>query len=91
MDWFYTTVASVMKEFNALLLICIHRDIFLILVCIHRDMFDQVTFACKEFNNFQNSKSIFMISDLKIFPIMLLSMEIYRHVLRMLNFGVLSV
>ena len=29
MDWFYTTVASVMKEFNALLLVCIHRDIFL--------------------------------------------------------------
>ena len=36
----------------------------------------------EEYNNFQDSKSIFMISDFKIFPIMLL---------RQLNCGVLSV
>ena len=43
--------------------------------------FDQVTYLCEEYNNFQDSKSIFMISYFKIFPIMLL---------RKLNFGVFS-
>ena len=33
--------------------------------------FDQVTFAGKEYNNFEDSKSVFMISDFRIFPIML--------------------
>ena len=37
---------------------------------------------CKEYSNFQDSKSIFMISDFKIFPIILL---------RQLNFGVFLV
>ena len=37
---------------------------------------------CKEYSNFQYSKSIFMISDFKIFPIILL---------RQLNFGVFLV
>ena len=36
---------------------------------------DQLTFVCKEYNNFQGSKSKFMVSDFNIFPIMLLSME----------------
>ena len=44
--------------------------------------FDYVTYVCQECNHLQNSKSIFMITDFKIFPIMLL---------RQLNFGVLSV
>ena len=34
--------------------------------------FDQFTYVCDEYSNFQGSKSIFMISDFKIFPIMLL-------------------
>ena len=34
--------------------------------------FDQVTFVCKECNNLQDSKSILMIIDFKIFPIMFL-------------------
>ena len=34
--------------------------------------FDQLTYACEEYNNYKNSKSIFMISDFKVFPIMLL-------------------
>ena len=44
--------------------------------------FDQVTYVFEECNNSQDSKSIFMIWDFKIFPIMLL---------RQLNFGALSV
>ena len=44
--------------------------------------FDQATYVCKEYNNFKYSKSIFIISDFKIFPIKLL---------RQLNFGALSV
>ena len=44
--------------------------------------FDKVTYVCKEYNHFQDSRSIFMIGDFNIFPIMLL---------RQLNFGVLSV
>ena len=32
-------------------------------------MFDQVTFFCEEYNKFQDSRSIFMISNFKIFPI----------------------
>ena len=40
--------------------------------------FDQVSYICKEYSNFQDSKPIFMISDFKIFPKMLL---------RQLNFG----
>ena len=44
--------------------------------------FDQVTYVCEEYNNFQDSKSVFMTSDFKFFPIMLL---------RQLNFGILSV
>ena len=43
---------------------------------------DQVNYVCEECYNFQDSKLIFLISDLKISPIMLL---------RQLNFGVLSV
>ena len=34
--------------------------------------FDQLTYACEEYNNYKNSKSIFMISNFKVFPIMLL-------------------
>ena len=34
--------------------------------------FDQVTFVFEECNNLLDSKSIFMICDFKIFPIMLL-------------------
>ena len=45
-------------------------------------VFWQVTYVCEEYNHFQDSKSIFMIGDFNIFPIMLL---------RQLNFGVLSV
>ena len=44
-------------------------------------VFDQVTYACEEYNNFQDSKSIFMISDFKII----------KMLLRQLNFGALSV
>ena len=44
--------------------------------------FEQVTYVYKKYNNFQDSKSIFMISDFKTFPIMLL---------RQLNLGVFSV
>ena len=39
---------------------------------------DQVTFFCEEYNNFQDSKSIFVIIDFKTFPELLL---------RQLNFG----
>ena len=41
--------------------------------------FDQVTYVCGEYNNFQDSKSIFMISDFKILS---------RMLLQQLNFGV---
>ena len=34
--------------------------------------FDQIICVCDEYNNFQDSKFIYMISDFKIFPIMLL-------------------
>ena len=44
--------------------------------------FDQVTYVFEEYNNFQDSKSVFTTSDFKFFPIMLL---------RQLNFGILSV
>ena len=33
---------------------------------------DQVTYVCEEYRNFQDSKSIFLTSDFKIFPILLL-------------------
>ena len=35
-------------------------------------MFDQLTYVCKEYSNFQGSKPIFLIIDFKIFPKMLL-------------------
>ena len=38
-------------------------------------LFDQKTYVCEEWNNFQDSKLIFMISDFKFFSTMLL-----RHV-----------
>ena len=44
--------------------------------------FDQVTYVCEKCNNFQDSKSIFMITDFKTSLVMLL---------RQLNFGALSV
>ena len=44
--------------------------------------FDQVTYVCERNGNFQDSKPIFMISDFKIFP---------KVLLRQLNFGALSV
>ena len=44
--------------------------------------FDQVIYVCHEYNNFQDSGSILMISDFKIFSIMLS---------RQVNFGTLSV
>ena len=44
--------------------------------------FDQVTYVCEEHRNFQDSKSILMINDFKILPIILL---------RQLNFDILSV
>ena len=44
-------------------------------------LFDQVTNVCQKNSDFQDSKPIFMISDFKIFPKMLLRM----------NFGALSV
>ena len=44
--------------------------------------FDQVTLFCQKSSSFQNSKTIFMISDFNIFPIMLSIL---------LNFGLLSV
>ena len=40
--------------------------------CLMVDLwFEQVAYVCDEFNNFQDSKLIFMISDFKTFPIML--------------------
>ena len=42
--------------------------------------FDQVTYVCEKYSNFQDLKSIFMNSDFKIFPIM---------ISRQLNFGIL--
>ena len=44
--------------------------------------FDQVTNVCEENDIFQDSNSIFMICDFKIFP---------KLLLRQLDFGVLSV
>ena len=44
--------------------------------------YDQVAYVCEEYNNFQDSKLIFMTSDFKHLPVMLL-----RH----LNFSVLLV
>ena len=44
--------------------------------------FFQITYVCKKYNNFQDSKSIFMMCHFKIFPIILL---------RLLNSSVLSV
>ena len=35
-------------------------------------LFDQKTYVCEEWNNFQDSKLIFMISDFKFFSTMLL-------------------
>ena len=34
--------------------------------------FDQATYFCEEYNNFQNSGSMYLISDFKVFQIMLL-------------------
>ena len=45
-------------------------------------MVEQVTYVYKKYNNFQDSKSIFMISNFKNFPIILL---------RQLNLGVILV
>ena len=44
--------------------------------------FEKVTYACGKYNNFQNSKSIFMIGDFEISSIVL-----FRHT----EFGALSV
>ena len=44
--------------------------------------FDQVTFSCEEYNNFHDSKLIFIIIDFKTFAMLLL---------RQLNFGVFLV
>ena len=52
------------------------------LCLIVAQQFVQVIYVCEEYSNFQDLKSIFMISDFKIFQIMLL---------RQLHFGVLSV
>ena len=44
--------------------------------------FEQVTYVCEKYNNFRDSRSIFMVSDYKVFPIMLMGL---------LNLGLLSV
>ena len=43
--------------------------------------FDQLTYVCEEYNNLQDSKLVFIISDFKIFQKMLQ---------RQLNFGVVG-
>ena len=43
--------------------------------------FDEATYFREEYNNFQNSRSLYLISDFKVFQIMLL---------RQLKFAVLS-
>ena len=45
---------------------------------------DQLTYVCKQYNNFQDSKFIFMISVFKIFPIMLLRFWCILVLLRIL-------
>ena len=62
---------------------CLYFQVFGVQSCLMiAQWFDLVTYAFEECNNLQDSKSIFMICDFRIFPIMLL---------RQLNFGVLSV
>ena len=51
---------------------CLYFYLFLYSCLMIAQQFDQVTYFCQEYSNFQDSKSIFMMSNFSIFPIMLL-------------------
>ena len=58
------------------------QSCLIVLVAFGAQSFSSFTNVCEECNNFQDSRQIFMISDFKVFP---------KILLRQLNFGVLSI
>ena len=80
--FFYKQLGSALKVADTFKVFRVQSCLMVAKSCKVALQFDQVTYVCEKYNNFQDSNSIFMISDFKIFPIMLL---------RQMNFGVLSV